>query len=147
MRRVIGVLNKDEPFVDNVKAMFGADTRVSEHFAFDRNREMKVSVHDSDVGAWGRQYCGYPSQRLIVTASGQILPCCIMWADEYPIGTYPKMSLLEAWKSPRLADLRKTLRENRIAEAPAICKNCTSFMAYKRPERAFVQDVEGKAKI
>lgn len=147
VRRVIGVLNKDEPFVENVHRMFGPGIRVSEHYAFDRNKDTKVSVHEGDIGQWERQYCGYPSQRLIVTAAGVILPCCIMWGDEYPIGRWPELSLIQAWQSDTLKDLRKTLRANDIKNAPDICKNCTSFMAYKRPERAYVQDVDGKAKL
>ena len=147
IRRVVGILNKDEDFVSGVKTMFGKDVKVSEHFAFDRNKDFKVSVHGDNTAQWERQYCTYPSVRLIVTAYGYILPCCIMWGDEYVIGEYPGMSLAEAWKSSKLLFLRDSLRKNNLKNAPEICKNCTSFMAFKRPERRFVQDVEGKANL
>lgn len=147
VRRVVGALNKGEDFVSRAKEMFGADTKISEHFAFDRNKDFKASIHGDNPEDWERAYCGYVSQRLIITAYGLILPCCIMWGDEYVIGEYPTMSLVDAWASDRRKNLAKTLRANDLQNAPDICKKCTSFMAYKRPERAYVQDVEGRAKM
>jgi hypothetical protein len=146
VRRVVTRLNKDEPFVEKVKEKFGSDTKVSEHYAFDRNHYAHMAL-ETEYEKWERVYCGYPSQRIIVTASGVCLPCCVDWGQEIEIGSWPRQSLLEIWKGEPMARLRRDLRRGALSTAPKICQNCTSYMAYKRPEREWVQDREGKASI
>lgn len=145
VRRVITRANQHEPFVQRAKEIFGADTKVSEHFAFDRNKDDHQMLSEHDMYSWDRTYCGYPSQRLIVTASGKVLACCVAWRDETEVGIWPKQSLLEIWNGEPIKRLRADLRANNISGAPDLCRNCTSYMAYKRPERDFVQDKEGQA--
>lgn len=140
VRRVISKDNLGEDFVGEARRRWGTAVHVSEHYAFDRNREETKAVHGEAVGGWERTYCGYPSQRLVVTASGAMLLCCLMWEDEYLVGRFPERTIEEAWASPERAALVKALRANDLAAAPEKCRNCTSFMAYKRPERDFVQD-------
>lgn len=144
VRRVICKTNQDEDFVGAVKAEFGSGVKVSEHYAFDRNADRRESVHAQDETAWERQYCGYPSQRVVVTASGKFLPCCIAWRDEFDLGTFGSMTIRDYWHSTGRKALVEQLRRNEFRNP--LCENCTTFMSYVRPEREFVQDKEGYAK-
>lgn len=141
VRRVITQENRDEPFVENCKRIFGPQVHVSEHFAFPGRNE---SFQDGqDPSQWPRTYCLYPSVRLMCLANGDVVPCCVDWRAEMVVGNVHKQSLREIWNGEPLRQLRQELRANVFKSA--ICRSCTSFNAYSRPERAYVADVEGKA--
>lgn len=144
VRRVITAENKGEDFVGRCAAMWGASVRVSEHFAFPGRNEEYTDAAMSPA-TWKRTYCGYPSTRIMVTASGLALPCCVDWRQEMVVGNVHKQSLGEIWAGEPLADLRANLRAGVLKSSA--CRSCTSFQAYARPERQFVQDVEGRASI
>ena len=61
------------------------------------------------------------------------------------IGFYPKQSLMEIWNGDKINNLRDELKNNILKSE--ICRNCTSYLAYKRPERNYVQDVLGRASL
>lgn len=144
VRRVITDINLDEPFVDECRAVFGPKVKVSEHFAFNgRNAGRRSAIHGEDELGWGRQYCQYPSVRLMVTASGKVLPCCVDWRADMVVGDVGTQSLAQIWNGEPIRRLRSELRAG-VLSSPA-CRNCTSFNAYRRPEREYVQDREGKA--
>jgi len=113
VRRVICQENKDENFVELVKEEFGDKVKVSEHFAFDRSKESVQAVHDGHIESWERIYCGYPSQRLIITASGDYLPCCLHWSDEYVMGNWDTSRIQTVWYGQEREGLVKNLRENK----------------------------------
>jgi radical SAM protein with 4Fe4S-binding SPASM domain len=140
VRRVITKQNQSEPFAQNVHAMFGASVHVSDHYAFDRS-DKQLMLETPDEG-WGRQYCGYPSQRLVVTASGKVMACCVAWREETMVGLWPDQSLTQIWNSKAAQDLRQHLRGGAYSKAPDLCRNCTSYMSYQRKERENVQDKE-----
>lgn len=146
VRRVICKTNKDEDFVSAVKAHWGDSVKVSQHYAFDRNQDEKQSIYESDPKNWARQYCGYPSQRVVVNSDGTFSPCCLAWRNEFAMSKYGTgigdMTLKEYWNGIQRETLVSQLRKNVFKND--LCKNCTSFMSYKRPEREFVQDVEAK---
>ena len=144
VRRVIAEENKHEDFVGDVKRIFGEDTKVSEHFAFNgRNKEYQGCQNASAPEDWERNFCGYPSQRVVITASGQYVPCCVSWRGEFDAPRWPETSIEAYWNGPWRRKLTDELRRNELRYD--ICKKCTSYMAYKRPERAYVKDVEGRA--
>lgn len=146
VRRVITDLNRDEDFVSEVKEAFGPAVHVSEHFAFNRrNSERSLAVHHEDENEWAREYCTYPSVRLMVTASGLALPCCVDWRSEMVMGDVNKQGLLDIWTGEKMTNLRAELRRGEFKSD--ICKNCTSFQAYRRPEKKFVADIEGRATL
>ena len=145
VRRVVTEENKDEKFITACKMVFCEDIKVSEHFCFDRNRALNASVHGEDAVRWERTYCGYPSQRLLITSSGNFLPCCVDWREEMILGNFKHDSIAQVWESKDLSSLRDELRNDKLFSS--ICQKCTSYLAYKRPERKFVQDVLGEAKI
>lgn len=140
VRRVICKENKDEDFVAVARARWGKKIHVSEHYAFDRNDKETQAVHGEKPSSWKRTYCGYPSQRLVVTAEGVVLPCCLMWGQEYVLGDVREKSLRQIWESRKRKDLVAVLRNNAITMAPAVCQDCTSYLAYQRPERDWVRD-------
>ena len=139
LRRVVTKLNKDEPFFEDCRREFPG-VKVSEHACFDRNEKESHSTEPIDK-SWPRRYCGQPSWRLTVRSNGDIVPCCVTWEDELIMGHYPEDSLLSVWRGEKMATLRGQLKAG-IFRAE-ICKNCTSYSAYDRPERKFLQDLEG----
>ena len=144
VRRVVCKDNKDEPFVESVKTRWPTGLKVSEHYSFDRNHYSNQAVHGEDYSTWERTPCGYPSQRIVVEASGRYSPCCIAWSGEFyetglP-GKWPELGLKDYWESEWRKNLAGELRENIFKNRA--CSSCTSFMSYKRPERERVADVE-----
>lgn len=139
VRRVITTLNKDEPFAQDVRALFGPKVKISEHACFDRNEGAHLQVVDPK---FERTYCGYPSQRMMIAADGSVFPCCVDYDGTMVMGKFPDQSLAEIWAGKPFRTLRSELRKNFFASDA--CLKCTSWMAYKAPEREKVQDVEIK---
>lgn len=142
VRRVVTKENKDEPFAFLARQVFGANVKISEHAVFDRNENEQHMANDVIVPDIPRTYCGYPSQRLMIAATGDVFPCCVDYDGTIKVGEYPKQSLLEIWEDEPMVRLRATLRANELSKAPEKCRNCTSWMAYKAPERELVHDRE-----
>lgn len=144
IRRVLAKENKHEPFFNQVRAEFGEAVKVSEHFCFDRNtgssHEAVGCDHDADGG---RTYCGYPSQRIVVSSSGLCYPCCIDLHETMPVGDLRHQTLLEVWNGEPMSRLRAGLKAGSYKSEA--CKNCVSWMSYDAPQRAKVQDIEVKA--
>lgn len=139
VRRVVCKDNQHEDFIGAVKRRWPKGVKVSEHFAFDRNHYRNEAVHDEDFRNWERTYCGYPSQRVVIETSGRYVPCCIAWEGEFDAGKWPELSIKDYWASEFRRNLVSELRHGIFKNDK--CKNCTSFMSFKRPEREFVQDV------
>lgn len=143
VRRVITKVNRDEDFVGKARSLFGPGVHVSEHFCFDRNVDEHHQMNDPVLAEkFDRTYCGYPSQRIMVSSSGLCYPCCVDYDETMPIGNVYKQTLGEIWHGDAMQNLRKTLRANNTEAMSKTCQNCTSWMAYARPERDFVQDKE-----
>jgi radical SAM protein with 4Fe4S-binding SPASM domain len=141
VRRVVTKDNAAEPFAFLARQVFGKAVHISEHAVFDRNEDER-HAEDGKSAPAERTYCGYPSQRLMVSATGDVFPCCVDYDGTINVGKYPDQTLLEIWNGEPMVKLRETLRANRLSAAPAKCQNCTSWMAYKAPERDLVQDRE-----
>jgi len=145
VRRVKCKENEGEDFIEKCQELWGDKARYSEHYAFERNKYSSQSLHGENPAEWERKYCSYPSQRVVITASGDYLPCCLSWSSELIMGNYKNMSIKQYWDSgPRkrlVGELKNNIFKNKL------CQNCTSFVSYKRPESRFVQDIEGVAKI
>ena len=133
VRRVITERNKAEDFAGTVRQVFGDSVKVSEHYCFDR-----VKGQDKPIG---RRYCGYPSQRLVVACDGGIYPCCVDYGCTMRLGEAPNLE--PAWNGPYVENIRLALKQNKTHVSTA-CKDCMSWMAYKSPKRAFVEDREAK---
>ncbi len=142
VRRVLTKDNQGEDFYADVKKEWGDKVKVSEHHCFDRNENQGHQIVDEDSKLLERTYCGYPSQRIIIAASGLAYPCCIDLHQTMPIGDFNKESLLEIWNGDKMQQLRKELKEGIFKSD--ICKNCVSWMSFKSNKRNFVQDIELK---
>lgn len=141
IRRVITKDNWDEPFVANLRDLLGpTGYRVAEHFAFDRG-DTKHATHDAQ---YDRVYCGYPSQRIMVASNGDCFPCCVDTDGTMKVGRFDSVlpNLYEIWTDEPMVKLRAELREGKFASD--ICRRCESWMAYRAPQRDFVQDKEIK---
>ena len=140
VRRVKCKSNAGEDFAGAVYREWPTGVKVSEHAVFDRNHYSEEEMTGEDHTKWERTFCGYSSQRLVVEASGRYQPCCLAWSGEFDAGSWPNISLREYWDSEWRRTLSNELRQNIFTNAK--CKSCTSYMSFKRPERATVQDVE-----
>jgi radical SAM protein with 4Fe4S-binding SPASM domain len=139
IRRVIANENKKEPFKTQVDEIFGGKGyKVSEHYCFDRNDDSRHMGERTD----GRVYCGYPSQRVMVASAGTCYPCCVDYDTTMPMGNVREQNILDVWNGEKFRTLRRELREGKLTSET--CKNCTSWMAYKAPQRDNVQDREAK---
>lgn len=134
VRRVISETNKHEDFVSGVKKVFGNSVKVAEHYCFDRVNKQKAPAK--------RVYCGYPSQRLIVSVDGSIYPCCVDYDCTMQVGVAPALN--DAWNSAKITNIRKALKTKCVSKFPNTCKGCTSWMSYQSPKREYVQDREIK---
>jgi len=143
VRRVLTKDNFHENFYEDVKKEWGDKVKASEHYVFDRNHlEQHESAGAEHYVSNGRQYCGYPSQRIVIASSGLAYPCCIDTYEEMPIGDYNRQTILEIWHGEKMKKLRCELKKNHFASP--ICKKCTSYMAYKTFQRRSVHDKELK---
>lgn len=144
IRRVLTKLNEKENFFHAVKKEWGDKVKTSEHFCFDRNKTKQTEVsgceHDGDYTE--RQYCGYPSQRIVIASTGLAYPCCIDLHETMPIGDLRRESIGDIWNGSRTRELRATLRGLDTKEWSQTCRNCESWMSYRAPQREFVQDKE-----
>lgn len=138
-RRVITKENKDEDFAQIIKSTFKGKVKASEHYEFNRI--------DDDRGkkiiAAKREYCGYPSQRIVFATDGQAYPCCVDYNCTMPMGDYNKESILNIWNYSYIDELRRELKLCDYIDLET-CKNCTSFMSYALREKNFVEDKEIK---
>lgn len=133
IRRVVTDDNRHEDFKADVDEIFGGKGyKVSEHYAFER------SGGKEDTGSYERTFCGYPNQRLVISTDGDVYPCCVDTAGTMPLGNIKRQSLLEIWNGEKLQSIRAELMANRMPSDT--CKNCESWMAYKAPQRDYVQD-------
>lgn len=143
IRRVLTKLNKYENFYEAVKDEWGDSVKCSSHYCFDRNEkekhEMSGCDHDEDMP---RKYCGYPSQRMIITSRGLVYPCCLDLHETMPMGDISKNSIIEIWNNDAFRNLRKSLRSNDTRLMSDTCRNCQSWLAYDKPQRNYVHDVE-----
>jgi radical SAM protein with 4Fe4S-binding SPASM domain len=139
VRRVITKENSTEPFAERARIIFGPSVKISEHYCFDRNVD---EHHQATDAVLERQYCGYPSQRIMISSNGLCYPCCVDYDETMPIGNAVNQTLLEIWNGDAMQNLRKTLRANHVEAMSKTCQNCTSWMAYKAKEREFVNDKE-----
>lgn len=71
----------------------------------------------------GEYKCAMPFKQIVVTASGDLLPCCTMHGIKHKIGHISQMSIKEAWHSEKMKYLRN-LHENGKINEDSICKKC-----------------------
>lgn len=70
-----------------------------------------------------REYhCPDPFQRLVIDYAGNIYGCCCIGYNRYfLIGNLEDISILEAWNSDKLNDLRESFRTQKLKQ---VCLNC-----------------------
>lgn len=147
LRRVVCSTNKDEDFYGDCQREFGryGKFHVSQHMVFDRNvLERYVFCGQSPEEA-KRTYCGYPSQRIVISSSGLAMPCCLALYENLIVGDFNKQSLMEIWNGGPMRNLREVLRANDATKMGEACRKCESWMAFDVPQRKYVGDVELKS--
>lgn len=141
IRRVITNVNKHENFKQDCIKEFKSDyIHISEHNVFNRNSLFKTEFNRNQKIE--RQYCGYPSQRLVIGTNGDIFPCCLDAHRTMKLGNIYKHRLIDIWLGKNLKWIRDHLRRNKMPSKT--CRNCESWMAYKHPNRNKIQDKDIK---
>lgn len=68
--------------------------------------------------------CSFPYKQLVITAEGNVLPCCTFYGEEMPLGNiFENEEILTFWNSRKMKELR-TLHKNHNYRANPICKKC-----------------------
>lgn len=68
--------------------------------------------------------CSFPYKQLVITAEGNVLPCCTFYGEEMPLGNiFENNNLLKYWNSSKMIELRK-LHKNCDYQNNPICKKC-----------------------
>ena len=67
-------------------------------------------------------YCPDPFQRLVFDYDGNMYGCCSMGYNKYfHIGNINEMTIMEAWKSAKMEELRESFRTQKLSN---VCLNC-----------------------
>lgn len=68
--------------------------------------------------------CSFPYKQLVITAEGNVLPCCTFYGEEMPLGNiFKNNDLLSFWNSDQMKSLRE-LHKNHNYRSNPICKKC-----------------------
>ncbi|MCL5265014.1 MAG: radical SAM protein [Chloroflexi bacterium] len=54
---------------------------------------------------------------------GTIVPCCVDWWAEYPLGKVPETKLLDAWNGEMMLELRRKLAQGQYSDV-RLCRGC-----------------------
>jgi radical SAM protein with 4Fe4S-binding SPASM domain len=68
--------------------------------------------------------CSFPWRQLIITTSGDVLPCCT-WVGSLPMGNINDDPISKIWENKNYLEVRKGLQNNHL---PRVCKNCIVSM-------------------
>ena len=75
-----------------------------------------------------RALCSYPWRQLVVTAEGEVLPCCV-WDEASTLGKIGDTPLLDIWNGDALKKMRHSLSQG---NPPGPCRQCTRMRSKKR---------------
>ncbi len=67
--------------------------------------------------------CPYLWFTLTILWDGTIVPCCVNFFEEYPLGNIKDISLSDAWNSEKMRSLRKKIRDKEY-KSVAMCAEC-----------------------
>ena len=74
--------------------------------------------------------CSFPYKQLVITAEGNVLPCCTFYGEEMVLGNIltayqnnQAISLQSFWESSKMQHLREIHKNKQYASNP-ICKKC-----------------------
>ncbi|MCK5358311.1 MAG: SPASM domain-containing protein [Elusimicrobiales bacterium] len=123
LSRVITKSNKNEDFKGKAKELFG-NIEIREHYVFERSKEVKTAIK--------RVYCGYPSQRLVISIDGGFYPCCVDYFETMKLGNFCQNSIMNIWESKQLNKIISGLKKNIFSNQ---CKKCTSWISYVNKKR------------
>ena len=78
--------------------------------------------------------CSFPYKQLVITAEGNVLPCCTFYGEQMPLGNIfhngdSAISVLPFWKSKAMLQL-KAIHKNASYKNNSICKKCIEGALY-----------------
>jgi radical SAM protein with 4Fe4S-binding SPASM domain len=72
--------------------------------------------------------CSYPWRQLVVTAEGEVMPCCL-WDETKPLGKIGDTPLSEVWRGEALKEMRRRFSKG---NPPEMCRGCVRGRSKKR---------------
>jgi MoaA/NifB/PqqE/SkfB family radical SAM enzyme len=83
--------------------------------------------------AVGRKDCHMPSRRLVITSTGKVAGCCLIWNESSTVfaGDLKNKKLLDIWSVPGIKSLRHNLKHWNEKKLPEMCINCYSRESYQ----------------
>lgn len=70
-------------------------------------------------------YCGDPFQRVVIDYKGDMFACCSFgYSEYYKIGNMNEMTILEAWNSDVMKNLRNSFIQQNISQVCLNCRGC-----------------------
>ncbi|MBN2368723.1 SPASM domain-containing protein [Candidatus Woesearchaeota archaeon] len=69
-------------------------------------------------------FCGFPSNTLVIDVTGNVVLCCEDYLGKYSFGNVEKESIAEIWQKPKFRKIRKDTMAGRFSLD--ICRHCTS---------------------
>jgi radical SAM protein with 4Fe4S-binding SPASM domain len=97
------------------------------HFPFPSIAHIGLSYVKNFLSA-RRAFCSYPWRQMVVTAEGEVLPCCV-WDETIPLGKISDSSLDAIWNGSAVKELRERLSRG---SPPELCRNCERARSKKR---------------
>ncbi|MEI6634273.1 MAG: radical SAM/SPASM domain-containing protein [Chlamydiota bacterium] len=86
-----------------------------------------------------RTVCYVAWYGLTVLADGAIVPCCMDFWNDYPLGDANHERIIDAWNGARMVALRRALIGGRGDEV-ALCRGCYFTYAQKRLRKQHLKD-------
>lgn len=88
------------------------------------------SIHSKTTEKKSSFGCSFPYKQLVITAEGEVLPCCTFWGEKMPLGNIitqfeqqGSVDLCGFWLGEQMKELREIHKSGRF-NASAICAKC-----------------------
>lgn len=76
--------------------------------------------------------CSFPYKQLVITAEGEVLPCCTFWGEKMPLGNiithyqrHGSVDLGRFWLGEQMRELREIHKNGEFSKS-AVCAKCIS---------------------
>jgi len=93
-------------------------TSIKKYARYEQRADGKYHIKGSQPNRCWRLWSG-----AVVTANGDVLPCCFDKSSDFPFGNINKNSFSECWHSEKALDFKQKILQNR--KQFEICRNCT----------------------
>jgi len=127
------VMEKNKNQIDDFKKIWGKkgiDIVTTKNFITFEGSDKKIfklgvkGLYKEKFGI-GSGDCADPWTGVVVTAGGNVVPCCLDYDEKYMLGDLKKESLKEIWNNKKIRLLRKYFK-NHTEDKIDLCRTCHS---------------------